>query len=541
MSKLSEQKKVELLESAVLTGTIDELIAILEEHSPFEFSARALGIAARCRGLAFVEKLVRYGATFHYRCTSALNRKYGMYVKGGTSSGVHYSQYDLLLVTDLQDLPIFNCGQQPLQVLPMEDRLAIIRYLIKHPELGATLDQILFYALITGELDFADALIEMGISLKDTPPIYYTTDICEAWWEYPYRNNNTYLEIITQGIQSIYWTAYVDALAAKSEETLLPILNRFHNIAAASGNKLVFTKAAFIRLKWNDESLHFAMEHMDLSKIDPKLILETAVLKAGSAALTMIANQGWITKADKIEKLIYLAQENNRTEALSWLLDYKNRTVDIVAETAKAETKMKRQLAENPNSVTAMKKNWKFTKLKNGTIRIDGYKGQETEVIVPAQIGADPVTVIGKRAFSPYASNIRNAKVREHIESIQIPIGIVHLEEEVFDGCHTLVSISIPETVKRIDSTPFELNSCYNLACLEILSRKITSGRLYYYGLSQTTQIIAPFLHPDVFVHDAAQRAAILGFLNNPEKYTDPNIAAVYREYASTPKEHFPL
>jgi hypothetical protein len=148
----------------------------------------------------------------------------------------------------------------------------------------------------------------------------------------------------------------VDALAVKTEEELLPILSRFHNIAAASGKKLMFTKGAFSNLKWNDESLHFAMEHIDLSRVDQKLILETAVLKAGSATLTMIATQGWITKADKIEKLIKLAQDNNRTEALSWLPDYKNRTVDIAAETVKAEAKMKQQLAENPNSLAAMKK-----------------------------------------------------------------------------------------------------------------------------------------------------------------------------------------
>lgn len=488
MKALTELQKVQLLESTVLSGTIQEVHNVLETYAPFEFTARALGFAARSRGLVFVEELVRYGATFRYRSTSSLNRRYGMYTKGGTSSGVHYSQYDLLLVADLRGLPVFSCWQQSTQVLPLEERLAIVRYLAAHPELGVSLDQLLFYALITGELDFADALIDMGIRLQDMPPSYYTPYICDAWWNY---NHTTYLEIITQGIQSIYWSAYVDALAAKAEEALLPILKRFHQIADASGKKLVLTKGAFSQLKWNDASLLFALEHMDLSKINQSLILETAVLKAAGAALTMIANQGWITKADKIEKLIKLALENNRTEALSWLLDYKNQTVDIAAEAEKMEAKMKRQLAESPNSVAAMKKLWTFTKLEDGTIRIEGYKGTEIDVIVPAMIGKSAVTAIDEYAFNPHAPRLKTeqadarkairsveflAEIRElperlfsngfgdahaALERVILPESLEVIGENCFYGCRGLKEITLPQSVKEIASWAF--HSCASL------------------------------------------------------------------------------
>ena len=450
MKVLNELQKVQLLENTVLSAGIEELHTVLETYSSFEFTARALGIAARSRGITFVEELVRYGASFRYHSTSPLNRKYGMYVKGGTSSGVHYSQYDLLLVADRRDLPVFNCYQMTMEALPLEDRLAVIRYLAEHPELGASLDQILFYALITGELDLADALTGMGISLQTSPPSYYASQILEEWLTNPYGNHAPYLDIITQGIQSVYWTTYVDALAEKSEEELLPILSRFNNIAATSCKKLYFTKGAFSSLKWNDESMCFAIEHIDLSKIDQKLILETAVLKAGTASLAMIADQGWISKADKLEKLIKLAQEHDRTEALSWLLDYKNRTVDIAAEEAKAETKTKRQLAENPNSVTAMKKIWKFTKQEDGTIRIDGYKGQDTTVTVPAQIGKDPVTVIGEWAFSPNAPSIKNTKVRSQLISVFLPETITEIGRNAFFECDNMCDIWISDRVQKI-------------------------------------------------------------------------------------------
>lgn len=450
MKVLNELQKVQLLENTVLSADIEELHTILETYSPFEFTARALGFAARSRGLVFVEELVRYGATFRYHSTSTMNRKYGMYVKGGTSSGVHYSQYDLLLVADKRDLPVFNCFQMTMEVMPLEDRLAVVQFLAEHPELGASLDQILFYALITGELDFADALVGLGISLQNSPPSYYNHDILEEWWADPYGNDATYLEILTQGIQSIYWSTYVDALAVKTEEELLPILSRFHNIASTSGKKLLFTKGAFSNLKWNDESLRFAMEHFELSKVDQKTILETAVLKAGTASLAMIADQGWITKADKLDKLIKFAQEHDRTEALSWLLDYKNRIIDRAAEEAKAEAKMKRQLAENPNSVTAMKKIWKFTKQEDGTIRIDGYKGQDTAITVPALIGKDPVTVIGEWAFAPNARSIRNAKARSQIVSICLPETITEIEKSAFFQCDNMCDIWISDRVQKL-------------------------------------------------------------------------------------------
>lgn len=450
MKVLNEQQKVQLLENTVLSADIEELHTILETYSPFEFTARALGFAARSRGLVFVEELVRYGATFRYYSTSTMNRKYGMYVKGGTSSGVHYSQYDLLLIADKRDLPVFGCFQMTTEVLPLEDRLAVVRFLAEHPELGASLDQILFYALITGELDFADALVGLGISLQNSPPSYYASHILEEWWANPYGNDATYLEILTQGIPSIYWSTYVDALTAKSEEALLPVLSRFHNIAATSGKKLLFTKGAFSNLKWNDESLRFAMEHFELSKVDQKTILETAVLKAGTASLAMIADQGWITKADKLDKLIIFAQEHDRTEALSWLMDYKNRTVDSAAEEAKAEAKMKRQLAENPNSVTAMKKIWKFTKQEDGTIRIDGYKGQDTAITVPALIGKDPVTVIGEWAFAPNAPSIKNAKARSQIVRICLPETITEIGNSAFFKCDNLCDIWISDRVQKL-------------------------------------------------------------------------------------------
>ena len=57
MAKLSELKKVELLENAVLAGDIEQVKSLFAEHGSFEFTARALGIACRFIG-AEMEKLL---------------------------------------------------------------------------------------------------------------------------------------------------------------------------------------------------------------------------------------------------------------------------------------------------------------------------------------------------------------------------------------------------------------------------------------------------------------------------------------------------
>ena len=76
MAKLSEQKKVELLEATVLTGNIEQVKTLFAEHSTFEFMARALGIACRFIGAEMVKCLTECGATFDYMPSAAMVRKY---------------------------------------------------------------------------------------------------------------------------------------------------------------------------------------------------------------------------------------------------------------------------------------------------------------------------------------------------------------------------------------------------------------------------------------------------------------------------------
>ncbi len=99
MAKLSEQKKVELLENEVLTGTVENTAKIIAEYGPFEFTARALGYAARFRGPEMLKCLIDGGAVFTYEASAAFVKKYA--IKVVVSNNYSYSRdYSLYLLKD---------------------------------------------------------------------------------------------------------------------------------------------------------------------------------------------------------------------------------------------------------------------------------------------------------------------------------------------------------------------------------------------------------------------------------------------------------
>lgn len=87
-------------------------------------------------------------------------------------------------------------------------------------------------------------------------------------------------------------------------------------------------------------------------------------------------------------------------------------------------------------SYAELKKLWKYEKREDGTLIIIGYKGKQTEIIVPEKIGKLPVTAIGEYAFSPNAARLseEQAVARCRITKIVIPEGVLTIGENAFGG-----------------------------------------------------------------------------------------------------------
>ena len=461
--KLSDLAKVKLLEETLCKGTLEELCFVLKNYQPFEMTARALLIAVRYRGAEFVKALLEANSAFHYENTPALQKKYKM--QQTTAIGTYRTLYELSIAPEkLCNRDIYSpfCGiayiditeEQEKNVLSVSERIDSVKLCLESGALTQnSLGEMLFFALLDHAIDFADALIALGANLKNAVPSYYIGS----------GERQTYLEIITTGQNSVYWNAYTSSLCRLKERELLPVLERFSTLAAKEGGKLIISQKMADSLQWSEASLNFVLKKTDISKINQKKLMETAVIGGFVSSLEIMSEFGWLENSSKREALMEFARESNYVVSLAWMMDFKNRTVDIQAESDKKEAKMIKELTADPNSVAVLKKLWSFQKAEDGTIIITGYKGEETEVTIPSMIGKAKVTAIGEAAFDASMVNLRNRyqETRSKIKKVTIPEGIIEIRKNVFWSCRALEEIVIPSTVKRIE-TPLA-NHCPKL------------------------------------------------------------------------------
>ena len=168
-------------------------------------------------------------------------------------------------------------------------------------------------------------------------------------------------------------------------------------------------------------------------------------LDCATALKDVFADKNKITVKNFEEKFLKPAQDANAIQCVAFLLDWKNQNISIEKEFKH----MERELKKDPYNVADMKKLWKYSKNKNGTICINAYKGNETEIEIPERIGKVPVTVIeeeNERYVFPHGAAITQ---------ITIPGSMKKLGYNAFRGCSGLTSVVIPNSVKEIGSDAF--------------------------------------------------------------------------------------
>ena len=108
-------------------------------------------------------------------------------------------------------------------------------------------------------------------------------------------------------------------------------------------------------------------------------------------------------------------------------------------------------------NATDMRKIWGYEKCPDGTLMITAYKGSETMLQIPSQIGKNPVTAIGTNAFSPDRPGRRWSQrfALLNIRSVIIPEGITTIGDVAFSGCKRLTEIKLPESLITIDDRAF--------------------------------------------------------------------------------------
>lgn len=74
-------------------------------------------------------------------------------------------------------------------------------------------------------------------------------------------------------------------------------------------------------------------------------------------------------------------------------------------------------------------------------IRLSGYEGEETELLIPAVIDGKNVRCLGRRMFFDHGMAL---------EKIVVPEGVKVIEEACFEGCFSLHVLVLPETLELL-------------------------------------------------------------------------------------------
>lgn len=88
---------------------------------------------------------------------------------------------------------------------------------------------------------------------------------------------------------------------------------------------------------------------------------------------------------------------------------------------------------------------YRYRELEDGTLEITGYQGNDTELVIPAEINGKRVTSIGSYAFDGCSS----------LTGIELPAGITSIGVNAFSGCRSLTEIKLPESLTIIGDYAF--------------------------------------------------------------------------------------
>lgn len=484
--ELTQEEKAAKLQQAVINCSVEELSKVCDELGDVEMSAPALGLACRFRGLDVVEALVEKGITFDFPSTAEIESKYHCYI------GEMYENYRTNF--SLYLLKIFRGGLKgacntkgmkftqnakrdagkPLPFLADEERVRVLDYLIKNKrKLSFRPKEMLFYAIYARDTVIYEELKKRGVTI-------------------PKRRVQTLTEggAATDG----YWYEYGVMTGKLADEDYIEVMQQLDG--ELDGEPFYLTEKIFAitKKRFSDIKIfEFFLGHFRQDKMNKKKLIQGLIDKDMTDALAVIEKEGWLRLPKKRDEMIAYASQNKKTEALAWLLDYKNRTADFAAEQERAEKKLMRELNAAPDSVMELKKLWSYKKREDGTLVITNYKGKNTEVTVPEKIGRSIVTEIGQGAFTgasgvgsvfTYATYEQEQQHRT-ITKITLPDTIRFIGRSAFSKMSSLKEINIPESVCEIDGYAFY--GCSSLEKLTIPATVETIGEYVFTNCSKLT------------------------------------------------------
>lgn len=173
----------------------------------------------------------------------------------------------------------------------------------------------------------------------------------------------------------------------------------------------------------------------------------------------------------------YLNQSADALDITAFLLEYKAQNYSSESQEKYESDKIEKEIGLKEKTLAEWKQIYQI-EVADNTVTIKGYKGDETDIVVPDRMGKYKVTAIGDYAFCPYAPRVRASitEYRENIESITIPDGVECIGDMSFACCYKLKKVTIPKSVTEIDADAFKaitpVIAGYRNTCAQEYARK---------------------------------------------------------------------
>ena len=119
--------------------------------------------------------------------------------------------------------------------------------------------------------------------------------------------------------------------------------------------------------------------------------------------------------------------------------------------------------------------------IRGSGLCITGYTGPGGPVAIPNTLDGYPVVAIGAFAFNGCSS----------LTSVSIPDSVVTIEYAAFQGCSSLASVTIPDSVVTIEFEAFAY--CSSLTSVTLPDSAVTIGYAVFSGCSSLTSVSIPY------------------------------------------------
>ncbi len=433
----------QILAEAVLTKSPAEADERYKRFGYVENSCRALGLACRFRGLEMVKTLVENGATFRYVRPEGQGGYFTIYYwlspleMTKALRTAYFINSDPCFGNSVSIQDAGGVSLRTLNVLPIEERAEIVKYLYENRErVGLDAGELLFYSIMSGSKKITDVLKQLGAGFSEKR-----------------------IAMLTESGRSFEWMEFCQMMENLDDGVFIETIRDI--VEGVGGKTLHFTESVYwsnynpyrkqFRL-FRPDIFKFILENFNQKKMNKTQTMKDAIEQNSVQCLKLCAENGWLKQPRKRDEMIQYATEKGMTECTAFLLDFKNRTTDLVKEQASAEKKMLRELNADPNSVTELKKIWSFDNREDGSVIITRYKGKRTEIEVPAKIGKKAVTAVGEFAFSSDAPRltVEQRNFRRAITKVKLPDSIQSIGKAAFQNCWKMSELNIPENVAEI-------------------------------------------------------------------------------------------